>query len=259
MTDAMMNSPFDLPPPQHPPIAPSEESEPIGPLRSSNVLAGATVVLMGLTTLSRVLTTIAANQRAHRWEDAVAGRAALQVATDANDAYDSAARLSTVLLVTTAITLAAWSRRIALNARARDVRTHPTWAMLAWFIPLFGVYYGIGELRRATVGIGSSAHRLRRWLYSMYVQTVFIMWALWLDLTGSVRVHDAASALDRLSQVTTESLVLCVVMAITAVLGGIAILHTDRVMSGRSRQGKILSMRVVSTNTWAAPIAPDGA
>jgi len=228
-------------------------------MRNTSFLAVATVVFFGLTTLSRVLTTVAANQRANRWEDAVAGRVALQVALDANDAYHLVARLSSVLIVASAVALATWSRRIALNARDRDTPTRPTWAMVAWFIPLLGIAYGIRELQRATAGVGSSPHRLRLWLYSMYIQTIFIVWALWLDLTGSVRVHDTASALGRLSQVTLQSLILCIVMAITAVLGAIAVLHTDQVVSRGPRQGKILSMRVVAAGTWPAPPTPEGA
>ena len=46
------------------------------------------------------------------------------------------------------------ARLIATNARTRRTRTHPTWATLCWFIPLFGVYFGIKELQRAMVGVG---------------------------------------------------------------------------------------------------------
>ena len=255
----MTNNPFDLPPPVGPPITSSEEAEPIGPLRGSRLLAIATVCLFGLTTLSRAITTIASHRRADRWEDAVAGRVTVQAARESNETFSSASRLSLVLLLATAVTLAAWARVIAINARTRRTRTHPTWATLCWFIPLFGVYFGIKELQRARVGVGSTPDRLRRWLISMYVQTVFVTWALWLDFTGGVRVYSTSTALDRLHEVTTESLVLFIVMAVTAVLGGIAVLHTDRVISGRARQGKILSTRVVATTTWPAPTATEGA
>ena len=257
----MTNNPFDLPPLHGPPIGPPPvaESEPIGPMRNTSKLAAATVAAFALVLGVRLCTTYLQYQRTFRWEDVVARRIDVQVAKDADQLYIASSRIGWIMLVLAAGVLAAWARAIILNARTRGVvGLRSAMATMVWFVPLFGISRGIRELSRAMVGVGSSSAKLRRWLYALGVHTIAVLFAAAISV-GSGPVTNDASALRRLDELSFLSAALLVTCTAAGVLGAIAILHADRVMSGRTRQGKILSMRVVAAGTWPAPPAPEGA
>lgn len=214
-------------------------------MRRSALLAWTTIGLFWTATLIDVAFAVTSYRRTTRWESVIERGGDAQAAIDADQLYIAVWKLSWVLLIACAASLGAWSRLIALNARTRRVEnTRPWWAALAWFIPVFGIHYGLGELRRAVSGVGASERRLNAWNYSLY--------ARWVFAAGGFGIASSAWKLDlpTMTRLHREVFILCVLAALSiaaAAFSTRAIIVTDRSVSRRRQIGKVLSIRPVES------------
>ena len=99
-----------------------------------------------------------------------------------------------------------------------------------WFIPLFGLPLSIRELQKAVSGTNYSAHRLRRWLVSIYVMTVLVTFFYLSSLVVPTTAPEALASLDRQALFAT---LIFLGYAIATAIAANAILHADKALTLR--------------------------
>ena len=168
--------------------------------------------------------------RTTAWRDAVARRATVAAAHDADHLYVLAARSTWPTILVGAIAVSVWAGRVVTNARSRGMPVSPRRARWMWFIPVFGIARSIRELRKAVSGTDYSPHRLRQWLMSLYVVTLMYVFFLLVRSTASTTVPEVLATLDREWLFAT---LLFFAHVITTVVAARAILHTDTALTLR--------------------------
>ena len=99
-----------------------------------------------------------------------------------------------------------------------------------WFVPLFGIAPSIGELQKAVSGTDYSAHRLRRWLVTIYIMTVVQIFFFLSALVVPTTTPEALASLERQS---LFSALIFLGYAITTAIAANAILHADKALTLR--------------------------
>lgn len=192
------------------------------------------VVAIWAVVAARVVLAVRAGQIARSLHSVTLGLESISVAIDLRVQRNAAAKAGAVCVVLSALALAAWSHRVATNARARGVPdTNVRVATWAWFLPLFGIRPAIEQLRRYVSAVDCSDHRLVRWLWTAYLNFFVALWLWWDGFTTQVTREERAvlAHYDRQAVITA---VIAAWVAICAVAATMAILHADRAVSANS-------------------------
>ena len=235
-----MSTPIPPPPfrpPGGPPVPPRQVlgfSEPGAgaPQCATRLYAYLAIATFAVYTASTAAYAWFSRARATAWRDAVARRATVAAAHDADHLYVLAARSTWPTIFVGAIAISVWAGRVVANAQSRGMPVSPRRARWMWFIPLFGIAPSIRELRKAVSGTDYSPHRLRQWLVSLYAVTMLYAFFMLVRITASTNVAEVLATLDREWLFAT---LLFFAHVITTVLAARAILHTDTALTLRPR------------------------
>jgi hypothetical protein len=202
------------------------------PLRATRPFAYLSLMATWFVVATSAALTMTSFQRTRAWRDAIAGSVDVSVPLDLQSRLSTINRLSWLAALIDVAARAWWSRRVVQNAVSRGVPGMRVGvATFAWFVPLFGLRPGIGQLRRAVQAVDYSDHRLVRWLVAAYVYffvTLMVVYATMSSWRLATNVDTKLSALDTGNQVLT---VATLWNAVWAVLATSAILHADRALT----------------------------
>jgi hypothetical protein len=219
-----------LPPPQGPRVYTVVGAG--ASVRVTRPFAWLSIVATWLVVATSAALTITSFQKTGAWRDAIVGRVDVSVPLDLQSRLSTINRLSWLAVLIDIVARAWWSRRVVQNAVSRGVPGMRVGvATFAWFVPLFGLRPGIGQLRRAVQAVDYSDHRLVRWLFAAYVSffvSLMVIYATVSSWSLATNIDSKLDALDTGNQMLTMATLWSVVWAVLATS---AILHADRAVT----------------------------
>ncbi|MEO6126390.1 MAG: hypothetical protein ABIR32_22040 [Ilumatobacteraceae bacterium] len=128
-------------------------------------LRTATLVLFWLTAAASAAVTVSTFLRRGAWKDSLAAGTGI---TDDLTSHDVPVIISvfvlTMVVVTSAVAVAAWSMRLVLSAQARGVTgVSPGWAAGGWFVPLGFLVLGFRQITKAVNALGGNGIKIIGW------------------------------------------------------------------------------------------------
>jgi hypothetical protein len=201
-------------------------------VRVTRPFAYLSVVATWFVVATSAAVTVTSFQKTSAWRDAIAGRVRVSVPLHLQSRLSTLNRLSWLALLIDLTARAWWSRRVIQNAISRGVRgLRVGVATFAWFVPLFGVRPGIGQLRHAVRSVDYSDHRLVRWLFAAYVNFFVTLMVLYVTVSSWQLATSVGKKLDALDTGNQMLAIATLALLIWAVLATSAVLHADRALT----------------------------
>jgi len=201
--------------------------EPSAPASPIPALTRLTAVLFWLVAATSLAITVTTWLRRSAWSDAVGlGPTSANDLTEHDPPVIIAVFVLTMLVVCTAVAVAAWAMRLGLSAQARGIEgVSVAWAIAGWFVPVGFLFLGFRQVVKVVRGSGASVTGIYVW-QAAFAVTAIVMSVAQATSTNlpAIATDDAVSTMTREVALSAASTVL---FALSALFGGRAIRHAD--------------------------------
>jgi len=199
-----------------------------GPTSPIPALRKVTLALFWATAVASGAVSVSTLRRRQAWRDSLDSGAAL---TDDLTGYDVPVIIAvfalTMLVVTSAVSVAVWSMRLVTSAQARGVtKVSAGWAVGGWFVPIGFLVLGFRQLVKAVTALGGSSAKIVAWQIAFGCTTA-VMTVAQLS-SRDVSAIPTESSISMLTREAALSLASTLLFLASAALASRAISDADR-------------------------------